>query len=106
MMKSMRIAPFLFVAVALLWVVAGWSSVASGQDSGYKVHVDLTKDFYQTLRNEGSAGTKAYSNDPSVEYLREISIATRFMVETNLQILKNQEMIIQLLQFGPEKKKK
>ena len=61
------------------------------------VYIDLTKDFYETLREEGGRGTKVYSNDPSVEYLRRIAVSTRFMVETNLQILRLQEEIIRRL---------
>lgn len=62
------------------------------------VYVDLTRDFYETLRQEGDRGTKVYSNDPSSEYLRQIAVSTRFIVETNLQILRLQEEIIRLLE--------
>lgn len=61
------------------------------------VYIDLTQDFYQTLREEGGSGTKVYSNDPSSEYLRQIAVSTKFIVETNLQILRLQEEIIRLL---------
>lgn len=64
------------------------------------VYVDLTSDFYKALREEGGANTRNYTNDMSLTHLREISISTRFMVETNLQVLKNQERIIRLLESG------
>jgi hypothetical protein len=70
------------------------------------VYLDLTRDFYETLKNEGGKNVKSYSNDPSTEYLRKISISAQFMVETNLQILKQQEQILQLLRSGLEKKRK
>lgn len=95
-----------------LWVVILWTPAAYGQAAAPRVnlpegvYIELTKDFYQALKNDGAGGTKVYSNDPSAEYLREISISTRFMVETNLQILKNQERILQLLQPRSEKVKK
>jgi len=70
------------------------------------VYIELTKDFYEALRDEGSGGTRNYSNDPSLDYLKEISISSRFMVETNLQILRHQERIIQLLHTLMKNKKK
>jgi hypothetical protein len=70
------------------------------------VYIDMTRDFYETLRNEGGAGAKVYSNDPSAEYLKQISISARFMVETNLQILRHQEEMVRLLQSLSDKKKK
>jgi len=78
--------------------------MAHGGDAGSSgrlpegVYVEMTKEFYEALRNEGSRGTKIYSNDPSGEYLRQIAVSARFMVETNLQILKQQERMLQMLQ--------
>jgi len=66
------------------------------------VYLKLTKEFYEALKAEGEEGVKVYSNDPSKEYLRQIAVASRYMVETNLQILKNQERIIKLLESGKE----
>ena len=70
------------------------------------VYIKLTEDFYKALRAEGAGEAKIYSNDPSTEYLKEISISSRFTVETNLQILRNQERIIQLLQSILKNKRK
>jgi len=70
------------------------------------VYLKLTKEFYEALKAEGEEGVKVYSNDPSKDYLRQIAVASRYMVETNLQILKNQERIIKLLESGKETKAK
>jgi len=61
------------------------------------VYIKMTKDFYEALKNEGSQGTKVYTNNPSNAYLKQIAISTRFMVETNLEILKQQERMNQML---------
>ena len=102
-MKRLGKAALVFLAGSLLGLVLGQTWVGYGEDRGPRsrlpegVYLDLNRDFYQALKEEGASGTKTYSNDPSLVYLREISIASRFMVETNLQILKGQERIIQLL---------
>ena len=63
------------------------------------VYIELTKEFYESLMDGNRRGNYRYTtNDPSIEYLKEISISTRFMVETNLQILRQQEKIIELLE--------
>jgi hypothetical protein len=66
------------------------------------VSIKLTKEFYDALKAEAEAGVKVYSNDPSQQYLRQIAVSSRYMVESNLQILKNQERIIKLLESGKE----
>ena len=68
-----------------------------GKSTTPSIHLELTKEFYEALKNESSRNSKTYSNNPSVEYLKQISISTRFMVETNLKIIEQQERIIQLL---------
>ena len=60
------------------------------------VYIDLTRDFYEALKRDGG-DSKVYSNDPSDQYLRQIAVSAKFMVETNLQILKQQEEIRLLL---------
>lgn len=62
------------------------------------VYVDLTKDFYEALQGTTEGGKKVYTNDMSDEYLRQIAVSSTFTVRTNLQIIKQQERIIQLLQ--------
>ena len=70
------------------------------------VYIKLTKDYYNALGAGASRGVKTYSNDPSTEYLKQISVSSRFTVETNLQILKNQERIIRLLDSVLKNKRK
>ena len=87
------------------------SSILYAEDDRIKgripegVYIELTKEFYEALQNNGCGGTKTYSNDPSKDYLKQIAVSTRFMVETNLQILKQQEKMIQLLEDLNGKKK-
>ena len=69
------------------------------------IYIELTEEFYEALRNNGYGGSKTYSNDPSKDYLKQIAISTRFMVETNLQILRQQEKMIQLLEDSHVKTK-
>jgi hypothetical protein len=74
-----------------------------------RVFLRIDKEFYDALNNNGQNGKKVYSNNPngkSEEYLRQIAVSTKYMVETNIEILKQQEQIIRLLQtIGEEKGK-
>lgn len=70
------------------------------------VYIELTRDFYEAMKDRGTGGQTVYTNDPSIEYLREISVSSRFAVETNLQIIRQQERIISLLETIAEKKSK
>ena len=97
-MKELTQTRIILLAGSLLGLIVLWGAViVCGQNTGSKIHVpegvyiELTKDFYEALRDEGSKGTNVYTNDPSVEYLKKISISARFMVETNIQTLKQQE---------------
>ena len=89
-----------------LWI-QGWGLA---QEAGSKrpfpkgIYIELNKDFYEALKKEGAGQNKIYSNDLTNEYLRQIAISSRFMVETNLQILKQQESMIQMLQTLLENK--
>lgn len=68
------------------------------------IYLELTRDFYDALRHEGDRSATVYTNDPSAAHLREIAVSTRFMVETNLEILKQQETMIELLRRLNEKR--
>jgi len=87
----------------LIGIVLGGSISAYAEESAGNnripegVYIKMTQDFYEALKGENSDKVKIYSNDPSDEYLRKIAISTRAMVETNLQILKQQEKMIELL---------
>ncbi len=111
-MKRLNRTCIVFLAGSFLGMILWGPIMTYGENKGSEnpipegVYIELTKDFYEALRDEGSRGTKNYSNDPSLEYLKEISISSRFMVETNLQILRHQERIIQLLHTLLKNKKK
>ena len=96
----------LCVSLLVLLLGCGIAAYCIAQDSDSKkdlpdgVYLKLTKDFYESLSNNKST----YSNNKSTEYLREISISSRFNVETNLQIIKQQEEIIRLLKIIADKK--
>ncbi len=77
----------------------------AGADSGskdqrHKITIELTEDFYRALRNEEA---KTYTTERQDEYLRQIAVSTRFMVETNLRIIEQQARIIELLEKQPTK---
>jgi len=95
----------------IVWLAASlMGSVSWAQDDRIMgripkgVYIDLNKEFYEALKNSGAGGTKTISNNPSVEYLKQIAVSTRFMVESNLRILEQQEKIIQLLESLNKKK--
>ena len=62
------------------------------------VRIELTREFYEALQQEGGTGSRTYSNDPRNDYLRRIAVSSEFAVKTNLTIIQQQERIIQLLE--------
>lgn len=62
------------------------------------IHFQITEDFYRALNEQGSENAGKPTAGASEDYLHQIAIATRYTVETNLIILKQQERIIQLLE--------
>ena len=98
-----------FIAAIVLNVILLGQGLLYAQEEGVNrripkgIYIELNKEFYEALKEEGTGGKKVYSNNPSEEYLRQIAISSRFIVETNLQILKQQENMIQLLQTLLEK---
>lgn len=111
-MKTSRLIRGMFLAGVTLGVIFLGPITAYSRDtnSGYQipegVYIKLSKEFYDAIKNDHSTGTKVYTNDPSIEYLKQIAISTRFLVETNLEILKQQEKMIELLHSLPVNKKK
>jgi hypothetical protein len=83
--------------------------MAPAQDRSHRspipegVYLELTRDFYEALRHEGDGGVTVYTNDPSAVHLKEIAVSTRFLVQTNLEILKQQEIMNELLRRLMEK---
>jgi hypothetical protein len=66
------------------------------------IEVELSESFYRALDAEGA--NKTYRTDTSEEYLRQIAVSTRFVVESNLKIIKQQDRIIELLEAIQKKK--
>jgi hypothetical protein len=99
MKRWRRIKPgFIMMGALAALIVMGPACPAAetaGDHSSTKTVLQLTEDFYRTLRFEG---TKTYATGSSDEYLRQIAVSARFMVETNLQLLQQQKRIIQLLE--------
>ncbi len=83
----------LMMVLGVQAIYAQETDISRGQKT--KVEVQLTESFYRALQAEGD---KTYSTDKSDEYLRQIAVSTRFMVQTNLKVIENQLRIIQLLE--------
>jgi len=98
----MRIWPWLFIATGVaivllaptLFLFSG-AKAHAGEDRAPRIEVDLSESFYRALRDEGST---TYSTNKSEDYLRQIAVSSRFAVESNLRIIKQQERIIELLE--------
>ena len=109
-MKMLKIGRRSIVVVSLLGFFLWGQGFLFAQGAGSKsripngIWIELNRDFYEALKGETTGGSKVYSNNPSEDYLRQIAVSSRFMVETNLQILKQQERMIQMLQTLLEKK--
>jgi hypothetical protein len=93
-----------FAVVLSVFVVL--HSQAVGAESGskdrrHKITIELTEDFYRALRNEAA---KTYTTNRQDEYLRQIAVSTKFMVETNLRIIEQQARMIELLEKQGTKK--
>lgn len=84
-----------FCCVLMLSGAEGLAAEPGADPPKTKIELQLTEDFYRALRAEGA---KTYSTDQADEYLRQIAVSTRFMVETNLRLMQQQERIITLLE--------
>lgn len=90
-------------AVCTLCLLVSQGDVAVAADGKVRhIEVELTESFYRALRAEGD--NKTYRTDTSEEYLRQIAVSSRFTVESNLKIIKQQERIIELLEALQKKK--
>lgn len=100
----MRKIPYIRITTVLILltgILMGSASVAKEKKTPVAskggIYIELTEDFYKALK-EDAGDTRRYSNQISEAHLRQIAISTRFMVETNLQILRQQEKMIELLE--------
>ena len=110
-MRKFRIV-FTFFFIALAGIPLLGSTLGSAKEKSTNhpfahngIFLKLTEDFYRALQEESNKGTRTYSTERSNEYLREIAVSTKFMVETNLHILKQQDTIIRLLEALNSKRK-
>lgn len=98
-----KVIPVLiFLLILSVSSITSYGQETSGNVIPQGVYIKLDRDFYEALKNSD----KTYSNDPSYQYLKEISISSKFVVKTNLQIIKQQEEIIRLLKSIADKKNK
>ncbi len=103
-MKMLKIGKRSLFLISLLGFLLLSQGFLFAQGAGSKkripngIWIELNRDFYEALKGEATGGSKVYTNNPSEDYLRQIAVSSRFMVETNLQILKQQERMIQMLQ--------
>lgn len=90
----------------VLFVLTGLHHQTAGADSGskdqrHKITIELTEEFYRALRNETA---KTYTTHRQDDYLRQIAVSTKFMVETNLRIIEQQARMVELLEKQATKK--
>jgi hypothetical protein len=79
-------------------ICAAWAEEApSPTSTEVEIHLDLTRQFYEALERTQATQSRSLSTDRSERYLEQIAVSTRFMVETNLRLLKQQAEIKALL---------
>jgi hypothetical protein len=88
----------LIIALSLAPVPAVAEEVNRPRSTDIEMHLDLTRQFYEALRQADNGNTRSLGTNDSETYLQQISVSTRFMVETNLRLLKEQAEIRALLQ--------
>ena len=109
MMPSRLIVLGLVLAgLVLVWVLPNDAQerISGGSRHGIPegVFINLTKDFYRELEKPEST-ERVYGANRADEYLRQIAVSTKYMVETNLRIIKQQEKMIELLEAVKKKRK-
>jgi hypothetical protein len=101
-----RLLPGLLLAAALLLSIGSSAPAGDGPPRDGRspaVFLDISEAFYRALeaRDRGDRVHGTETTAMADEYLRQIAVSTRYMVETNLQLLRQQERIIQLLEGRP-----
>lgn len=84
--KGIRIASF-FCLFTVLFSGGDLSAERPCTRIPTVVSIELTRDFYEALRDEGLGSGRLLTSDPSIEYLRRIAVSSEFAVKTNLEIL-------------------
>jgi len=101
-----RLLPGLLLAAALLLSIGSSAPAGDGPPRDGRspaIFLDISEAFYRALeaRDRGDRVLGTETTTAADEYLRQIAVSTRYMVETNLQLLRQQERIIQLLEGRP-----
>jgi len=94
--NKISITIIILIIPLLLPAIVFCGDISDHHHAPFGIYINLSDEFYRAL-NEDNQNNKIYSNQKSDEYLRQIAVSSRFVVESNLQILKQQEEIIQLL---------
>ena len=108
-MKIMKPSRLILLGLVLAGLVLIGVLPNSAQESNTRhgipegVFVNITKDFYRELEKP-EEGERVYGTNRSNEYLRQIAVSTKYMVETNLRIINQQENIIELLEAIQKKR--
>jgi hypothetical protein len=89
-----------FLAAAwILWPAFGIAQDKKPAPPPAGFYIELTEDFYRALNQVHAQDSGLLSTEPlSEEYLRQIAVSAKFMVETNLQLIRQQERMLQLLE--------
>lgn len=111
-MKNLMPSRLIVSSVVLAGLMLVWAMPNDAQESSSGgsrhgipegVFINLTKDFYREL-DKPESGERVYGNNRADEYLRQIAVSTKYMVETNLRIINQQEKMIELLEAIKKKR--
>ncbi|MCP4747626.1 MAG: hypothetical protein GY874_16020 [Desulfobacteraceae bacterium] len=106
-MLSSKTTFFAVIMIVLFFFTMVAISTVAAKDSTkppLEIHLELTEDFYRALSQNDSPDSKTLSTNLSENYLHQIAVCARYTVETNLQLLRQQDRIIELLKKIKEQK--
>ncbi len=81
--------------VAIAGVALGWPPYHGGQPH-VGIYFDLTEAFNRAMAEE-SGDSKNYTTSASDQYLKQIAVSAEFLVKTNLELIRLQQELIDLL---------
>ncbi len=76
-------------------VALGWPACSQGR-THVGIYFDLTEAFNRAMASE-SGDAKNYGTSLSEQYLKQIAVGTEFLVKTNLELIRLQQELIDLL---------
>jgi ABC-type sugar transport system substrate-binding protein len=92
-----KIGAVLLATGLILSAMSLAAGAQSGTDAGIKPYVILDGEFWKAMERLSQANANTYG-DQQVPLLEKISVASQFMVKTNLTIIKQNDRIIHLLE--------